>query len=188
MANVEIDESELANLRRVAQAAEVVSKHPKARAMMQEAVALAAPDMVGPETRLRSEFSEGLASLKDELRADREAREKHESDREEKESLSRLEGRWAKGRALARESGYDGEGLDALENWMQKEGVADHRIAIPAFERENPPPEPLMTGGTRWNFFDQPKDDISLKPLFEGNDDAFLGPAIAAALKEARGR
>jgi hypothetical protein len=43
MATVEIDESELANLRRINEVAVEIRKHPKARALLHESVALTAP-------------------------------------------------------------------------------------------------------------------------------------------------
>ena len=188
MANVEIDETELAGLRRYAQLADKVAKHPDARKLMQQAALLAAPEEVGPEPRIRQEVTEGLDAIRAELKADRDARDKRDTEQAEAARITRLNSQWAETRGQARAAGYTDEGLTQLEEWMEKRGVADHTIAMPAFERENPPPDPVMTGGQRWNFFDQPKDDISLKPLFEGNEDAFLGPAINSALKDVRGR
>jgi hypothetical protein len=187
MPNVEIDETELANLRRVAQIADVVGKHPKARGLLQQAVAIAAPDQVGPETRLRQEIDEKFEALTKELRADREARDKAAAEQVEKDRLRQLENQWATTRSEARKQGYTDEGLTQLETWMEKRGVADHTIAIPAFERENPPPPPVLTGGQSWNFFDQKtREDVDLKPLFDGNEDAFMNKAIAAALNDVR--
>ena len=127
-----------------------------------------------------------MKAIRDELAKDRASREAEATERKTQESTRALEQRWLSGRSKARESGYTDEGLEKLEKWMEERGVADHSIAMPAFERENPPPEPIMTGGQRWNFFDEPKDDLSMKPLFEGNDDGFLGPAIATALRDVR--
>lgn len=187
---VEIDETELANLRRIAGIAEIVAKHPKARALQQEAVRMAAPDQVGPETILRSEFSEGLNAIRDELKADREAREKATKEREEAESLAKLQTRWASGQAKARAKGYTDEGLTQLEKFMEERGVADHEIAIPAFERANPPPEPIVTGNQSWNFLDRNLGEAppDIKALLDGNDEGFLANAVPAALASVRGR
>ncbi len=72
---------------------------------------------------------------------------------------------------------------------MEKNGVADHEVAIPAFERLHPPPEPVVSGGARWNFFDQAAgaNDEAMKALMGGNDEAFLSMALPTALKEGRG-
>lgn len=188
MANVEIDETELSALRRYAAVADKMAKHPEARKLVQQAALLADPDSVGPEPRIRAEVNEGLDAIRAELKADREEREKLAKEQAEERRNAQLSAQWNKTRSQALAAGYTDEGMKALEDWMQERGVADHTIAMPAFERENPPPEPIMTGGTKWNFFDQPAEDVSLKPLFEGNEDAFLGPAVAAAIKDVRGR
>jgi hypothetical protein len=84
--------------------------------------------------------------------------------------------------------GYATEGVEAIEKLMEERSIADHEAAEALFAKMNPPPPPLMTGGNRWDWTaPEIKNDVDLKPLFEGNDDAFLGPAIQAALKEARG-
>lgn len=184
----EIDETQLANYRRLESLADAISKNPKARALLQEAAAIAVPEQVGPEIHLRREFNEGLTAIREELKAEREAREKVERERSERDTTSQLEARWMKGRATARESGYTNEGLEKLEKWMEDNNVADHRIAIPAFERENPPPTPIANGNSgRWDFFsakDQEQPDI--KALFDGDEDKFMGTAIQSALADVR--
>lgn len=189
MATVQIDETELANLKRINDVAAQIGNNPKARALLQEAVALAVPEQAGPETHLRKEFSEGLSEIKKELAADREARQKEREEREAAEATRALERRFTESRAKARAAGYTDEGLKSLEDFMEKNGVADHELAIPAFERLNPPAEPVATGGSAWNFFDTPKDDVSMKSLLENPfGDDFLNQAIPAALKDVRGR
>ncbi len=190
MPKIEIEEAELANLKRVNDVAALIGKNPKARALLQEAVALAAPEEVGPEHRIRSEVSEQLGAIREELKKDREERDKERAEREAGAAKRALEERWLAGRKAARDQGYVGEGLEKLEEFMEKKGVADHEVAIPAFERENPPPEPVVTGGSRWNFFDvkaEAESDVALKDLLAGNDESFLAKAIPAALREARG-
>lgn len=188
MPNVEIDETELANLRRLQSVADVISKNTKARALLQQAVEIASPDQVGPETMLRREFSEHFESLKTELAKDREERAAERAEREKAESLARLEARWARGRTVARDAGYTDDGLQRLEKWMEDNEVADHRVAMPAFERENPPSEPISDGNSgRWDFFnknDQEQPDI--KSLMEGDEDQFMRTAIPAALTHVR--
>lgn len=184
---VEIDETELANLRRIASVADLVAKHPKARGMMQEAVRVAAPDQAGPETILRNEFSEGLNAIRDELKADREAREKAAAERAEADSIASLRSRWETGRGRARASGYTDEGLEKLEKFMEERGVADHEIAIPAFERANPPPEPVVSGNQSWNFLGSPGEAApDLKMLFDGDEEGFLRQAVPTALASVR--
>ena len=59
--------------------------------------------------------------------------------------VGQIEAARTQGRAVARQEGYTDEGLRDLEQFMQDNGIADHALAMPAFERANPPPEPVMT-------------------------------------------
>lgn len=185
---VEIDETELANLRRLQGIADTISKNPKARALLQQAVETASPDQVGPETMLRREFTEGIETIRAELAKDREERAKQEEERQKQEGMQRLEQQWATGRSHARDEGYTEEGLQKLEAWMETNGVANHKVAIPAFERENPPPPPMADGNSgRWDFFSpQDREQPDIKALMEGNEDQFLGTAIRSTLADIR--
>lgn len=193
MATREIDELEYAELRRVADVAKIIGGNPKAREMLQQAVAIAAPDQAGPEIRIRQEMTEKLSGIEKMLADDREERRKEKEDRDAAAQRHDLETRWASSRAKARDAGYTDEGLQQLEEFMEKNGVADHELAIPAFERLHPPPEPVVSGGSRWNFFDQNEQDPSaglLKGLMDsqGQDENALGGLVGVALKDVRGR
>lgn len=191
MAKVEIDETELANLKRVNDVAALIGKHPKARAMLQEAVALAAPDEVGPEHRIRVENDQRISGMEKKFDEFLEEQKKEREERSAVEARRDLERRWMEGRRVAREEhSYTDEGLKSLEEFMEREGIPDHKNAIPAFERANPPPEPVVTGGRGWNFFDraaEAEQDAAMKSLLSGNDEDFLARAVPAALKEVRG-
>jgi hypothetical protein len=125
-------------------------------------------------TDIASDLKKTVADFIDEQKADRD---RH-----------RLENQWLSGRQKLRDAGYNDEGITKVEDFMEKRGVADHEIAMAAFERENPPPKPVATGGTRWNFFDQrDAGNLGLDALMKGDDDGFLAQALPAALKEGRG-
>lgn len=192
MAMREIDENEYAELRRVADVASVIGKNEKARLMLQEAVAIAAPDQAGPEIRIRKEVSERTSGMEAKLDAFLEEQRKERETAAAESARQKMEGQWLAGRRKIREAGYTDEGVAKLEEWMEKRNVADHEIAVAAYERENPPPEPVVTGGSRWNFFDSVggnSGDAALDQFMKtGNDDQFLSTMIPEALKEARGR
>ena len=197
MPKVEIEEAELANLRESASQKrryddimQLIDKNPSARAKLQAAVAEGAPEHAGPYHKLREEFTEGIASIGKKMDEFMEAQAKAVETRKEEDARNALERRWIDGRVKAREQGYTAEGLTALEEFMEKNGIADHELAIPAFERINPPPEPVVTGGAGWNWFDraaEAEEDAAYKALMEGRDDEFLARTIPAALKEGRG-
>lgn len=189
MAKVEIDENEYAELKRVYGVAEVIGKNPKARALLQEAVAEAAPEQVGPEHRIRQEVNERLTGFEKKFDEFLTSQKTAKEESEAQAAQRALEGRWSASRRKAVDAGYTDEGLKELEDFMEHNGVADHELAMPAFERLHPPAEPVMTGSSRWNFFDRPQEgaDPALDALMKGDDEGFLGRMIPAALKDARG-
>lgn len=190
MAKVEIEESELANLRRVNEVAVLLGKNPKTRGMLQAAVAEAAPDQAGPEHYLRNEFSEAITGVSKKIDDFLEGQKKEREDRAADDAKRALESRWLAGRAKLREDSYTPAGIEAIEQLMEDRGIADHEAARALHEKLNPPAEPAVTGGSRWNFFDRATDaanDEAFKALMSGDDETFLATAIPAALKEARG-
>ena len=184
----EIDENEYAEYQRLREVASLIQKNPEATRRLQEAVAIAAPDRIGPEIRIRNEMNERLSGIEKLLADDRAERAKEREERQAEESKRELESRWLKGRTALRSAGYNDDGIAKIEELMEQRGVADHEVAAAYFERENPPPDPVVTGGSRWNFFDMPKDDVSLDALMKGDDEAFLRQAVPAVLKDMRGR
>jgi hypothetical protein len=190
VAKIEIEESELANLKRVNDVAALIGKNPKARAMLQQAVVEAAPDQAGPEHYLRSEFTEAIGGIREDLAKDREERAKEKQEREAENAKRALESRWLEGRAKLRADGVMQEGIEAVEKLMEDEGIPSHEAARLLYEKRNPPPEPAVTGGSRWNFFDRAAEGEHAKAfqsLMDGDDEAWLAHSIPAALKEARG-
>jgi len=187
MGKIEIDETELRTYQQVYSAVRAGFANPKTRDKLLQVHAELNPDAPLPEIALKHSFDELKTELLSEFSKLREETAKEKADREEREQRSALSARWNESQTAARRDGYIGEGLEKLEKFMEEHGVADHRIAIPAFEKEHPLAQPLTTGGQRWDFFGaketQPPD---LKALLEGNEDAFLGPAITDTLNQIR--
>lgn len=189
MAKVEIDETELRTYQQVFTAVRQGLENPKTRQKLLEVQAELTPGAVHPEISTRGALDEFKSEILGELGKFREDFTKEKAEREEREARERLSTKWTTSQAAARKQGYLGEGLEKLEAYMEQHGIADHEIAIPAFERANPPPTPVATGGQRFDFFGaketRPPD---LQALLAGDDDAFLATAIPAALAEARGQ
>ena len=188
MAQIQIDENEYAELKRVADVAQLIGKNPEARARLQEAVAIAAPEQAGPEIRIRKEVTDRIGGLEKTITDFIGEQQKEREERKADEDRRRLENQWLSGRQKLRDAGYNDEGLTKVEELMEKRGIADHEAAMALFERENPPPEPVSTGGSRWNFFDQrDAGNLGLDKLLAGDDEGFLAQALPTALKEGRG-
>lgn len=190
MAMIEVDELQFAELKRISDAANLIGADPGRRARLQELLAEAAPDKVGDVPILRREVKEAVAGIEKKFDDFIAEQKKEREERTAAEERGKLEGRWMTSRAKAREAGYNtDEALTALEDFMEKNGVADHELAMPAFERLHPPPEPVVSASSRWNFFDQMEGATgeANKALLEGRDEAFLAAMLPAALKEGRG-
>ena len=83
------------------------------------------------------------------------------------------------------------EGLQQLGQFMGRNGLTDIEAAIPLFERENPPPEPVVGGATNWDFFDRRDsgaDSAAYEMLLNGDYEGFERVAVPAALAEVRGQ
>jgi hypothetical protein len=184
---IEIDEAELAAKNRVLGFVNSALNNPKTRGKVLEIQKELDPNFTAPELETRQYVDERLGAIEKLLKEDIEARSKRDAERAEAEQKAALEARWNAGRETARRVGYTDEGMAKLEEYMQRHGILDHAIAMPAFERENPLPKPVETGDNRWGFFDvATTESPDLKPLFEGNDEQFLRTQIAATLNEFR--
>ena len=189
MPRIEIDETEYADLKRVAEAARAIGAHPKGRELMQEAVALVMPDQAGPEIRIRHEVTEKLTGIEKTIADFIAAQAKDKEDRVAEETKRQFEGEWTRGRQKLRDAGYNDEGVGKVEELMVKRNIADHEAAMALFERENPPQEAVSTGSAHWNFFDRATTEApDFKALLGGDDEGFLATAIPSALNQARGR
>lgn len=137
------------------------------------------PDIAVPELDesdpIRTELKELRASI-----------EKDKSEREERAFTDQLRARWNAGQAFARKRGYSDEGIEALQKFMEDEGLPSHEAAIPYYEQRHPPPV-QASSASRWDFFtDQHNPESDLKLLYEGKDELFLDKMIADTLNKVR--
>lgn len=189
MPKIEIDEADLAQFQVVRDFVSKGLANPKTRKLLKAAERELYPDRAVPEEDAKAEVMGAVDELRKELAEERQAREKDRTERTEAENKAALARQWQAGQKAARDSGYTDEGLAALEKFMEERGVFDHELAIPAFERLHPPPEPTTVGnGSNWNLFDTPKDSPDIQALMEGRDEEFLAKTIPSVLKEIRGR
>lgn len=184
----EIDESELANFKQLTNFVQSAMSNPETRRQMQKIQKTLNPNAVVPEldaaepvmkevNDLRSNFEK----LAEEIRAEREERTKNAK-------LADLRSEFDKGRAALRKQGYTDEAIEKIEKLMEDKGVADHEIAAAAFDRMNPAPAPIASSNRGFDLFSPAaRADDFLKPLFEGNDAAFLDKAINETLRGTRG-
>ena len=187
MATVEIDEAELLQYRGLAGVMHKLVSNPKTRSELQRLRKEVEPGLVIPELEVRDEVSAELKAVREDLSSVKKEREAEKAEREREKSFSDLRGKWERTQAAARSAGYTNEGLTALEKFMEDNGIMNHEIAIPAFERLNPKASPVSPTGNRFDFFKAVEnDDSDMKLLFEGNDRQFLNKKIAQTLSDIR--
>lgn len=187
MPPVEIDETELANYRQVAGAMQQMLANPQTRRKVLEAQKILRPDAVIPELDAAKPVLDEIAALSKRFDDFRAETTKERDTREEKDRLNSLKGRWSQGQAVAKAQGYDSDGLKALESFMEEHGIADHDIAIPAFERKHPPAQPVSATSPRlYPSIGDMKSDDSMKLLLE-DPDQYLAKIVPDTLRELRG-
>lgn len=184
----DIDETELVNLRNVTAAVQKMLANPSARAKLLAAQKEVNPNAVIPEIDSAKPVYEALDGVKGELKALKEQREADIAEAKKEKAIADLTAKWETGRTAARRAGYTEDGLNALEAFMETNGVADHKIAMPAFERINPPQAPIDAMGVqKFDVFGGIKNDgDDVKLLLEGNEQAFLNKRIKDTLSGVR--
>ena len=184
MPTVEIDETELLQYRNITGAVQKMLANPITRTKLLEAQKIINPNAVIPEIDSQKPLNDAIGSLNktvEDLKKDIEARD---SKAKEEKALDALRSKWEAGRAKARRAGYTAEGIEALEKFMEDNGVADHMIAMPAFERENPPAKSIdATGSNRFDVLHsvRPEGD-DMKLLVDGDERQFLNKRINETL------
>lgn len=194
MPAVEIDETELAQLRGVRDTVANMLKNPKSRTQLLHAQKLANPNAVIPEIDAPAPFIEALSKTNATLEEVKKQLADDRSAREDEKRLGTLNAKWESGRATLRARGYTAEAIEKIEKEiMEPNGVADHEIAANHFDKLHPQAEPLGVGSNRMIFSDvfsadAKKDGNPLKHLFDGNDEAFLQSVVPDTLREVRGQ
>lgn len=194
MPAVQVEESEYAAQRNVIGAVDKILANPKARKLMLEAQKIVNPNAPIPEIDAAAPLKEELDRVRGEVGKVTEMLARDKAEREEAVARERLATKWEAGRRYAQQDQrYNEEGLNKLEQFMEANAIFDHKIAIPAFERQNPLPEPVhpSNGRTIFDIFDQQAgDDTYAKELLatRGEDDAVVMREVHKTLNEMRGQ
>lgn len=188
MAMQEIDETELVALRNNSSLLAKAMANPKAREQVLRGLKAANPDLPIPELDAKAPmmeelegFGKTLKEMRDEMKADKEARE-------QEKNLAKLQTQWGEGRSKVARQGYAGESLEALEKFMEEKGVADHEVAAAAFEKMHPVSKPVEYNSGKFDFFARKIDDNdALQKKLWNNDPSYIDDATDQVLRELRG-
>ena len=86
---------------------------------------------------------------------------------------------------LARERGITQDGLDKIKTLMVEKAIADPDAAADHWEKLNPKPEPIQSGGYVGSSFMDVEGDKELEPWLQ-NEDRASDKAIAEVINEYR--
>lgn len=195
MAAVQIDEAELANLRRLQDVYSAMMGNTEARDLLLTANKKINPNVVTEKDRLDAAikpFEERTAKTADELTALRKALDDEKADRAREREESKLRQTWDSQKAKLRNAGYMDGAIDAIEKIAFEKGIADMEIAAAVYDKAHPPSAPVH-GGT-WSYFEPPAADSEDGKFFDelykshGENTAALNKQIAGILAEVRGQ
>lgn len=188
---VEVDSGELDAHRRVTDTMRQLLSNPKTRREVLKLQKELNPNLVIPELDAAAPVQDALTAMDVKFSELAKRLDTDAEERAKEKRLAQLQSEWDKGRSLLRSQGYTDEGLAAVEKFMEEKGIRDHDVAAAAYERLNPPSEPIRSvGGNRFDLFEpEARSDDKMKALFENPEDPMaLDAMINDALKTARGR
>lgn len=187
MGMIELDETEVMALRRNS---ELLNKtlNSKGREQLLRALKTANPDLSVPEIDAKEPVMEALGQVTSSMAEMRKMIEDDKASRENEKRMEKFQSQWSEGRQKAAKQGYAGDSLEALEKFMEEKGVAEHEIAIPAFEKMHPPAAPVNNTSGKFDFFARKAEDndVLQKKLWSG-DPSYLEDAVGQTLREIRG-
>ena len=191
---VEIEESQFIGMTETAKTVQAMLANPDARKLLLKAQKTVNPSVVIPEIDAANEVNSEVLKVREEMNAWKKEMADKEAKAAEEAQMNAFRGNWeAQKRQLQQQHGYTAEGIAAIEELAQKEGIASLEAAAALFDRRNPPAAPIDTPGYGgFNFFEPSAAEDSNKymdKLFasRGEDEAATRAEIAAALNEIRG-
>lgn len=167
---VELDETELLELRKLKATVGSMLKNPKAKLLVQQAHKTIDPNAVTPELDQVEVINEPVKALEAQIaemkkeQRDRDAKAEHDA------KIAALSGSIDAGLLKLKQQGWTEEGIAGVRKVMDERTITDPEVAAAYFEKMHPPATPATPSGSgAWNFLEQPEDgsDAFLKGLLE---------------------
>lgn len=190
MPKIEIEESELADLKRVQGFASAALANPKTRQTMLRVQKELNPDSVIPELDAAEGVLTQVRGVEEKLDAlNRKLDERAAKDAEDRVTAE-FSRKIASGREYLTKSGYGADGIAKIEALMDAEGIVSYPAAMAYFEKLNPPQAPSdVSRAGRFN--DLSGNDVQaedFKGLWDsqGQSDTWLDQSIQRVRNEFR--
>jgi hypothetical protein len=188
---VEIDESELLNLRGVNEVVSAMLANPQARPLVLRARKIQDPRAPIPEIDAAQPFNHAMEAVRKEIGDWRKEQAERDQRREAEETTRKFTEGWERQKDALRQQGWRTDGIAEIEKFALERGVADLELAAAGYEKLHPPAEPLNTSGFgAWDFFTPSEGDqknfIDKMMESRGDDEGALRAETHKALTEFR--
>jgi len=191
---IEVDETEFANGQQTIAAVRKLMAHPEASLLIEKARKLVEPDAPTPRLDAHKQVNEPIEKLHTEIADLKKSLADRDAEREKNEKLSALATRVEKGNSKLLSEGWTADGLKALDEFREKEGILDPVHAAAVYEKlhgsQVTPATPSSHFGS-WDFTNPSKESEDYtKKLLEtkGESESLVMQQAMKSLKEFRGR
>lgn len=186
---VEIDERELATYKQVYGFVTTALNNPKTRRKILEADKTLNPEKAIPELDESNPLHDELKALREDIAKEREERRAVEEAKKTEDSKAEWDRQWSRGQQKLRDLRVSDEAIQQIETLMHDRNIVDHEAGLALFEKMHPPAPPVMSGSSRFGWFDgADREDgpPDVKMLLDQDYDGFLGQAIDKARSDFR--
>jgi hypothetical protein len=188
---VEIDESELLNLRGVNDVVSQMLANPQSRQLVLRARKIQDPKAPIPEIDAAAPMHHAVESVRKEFAEWRKEQAERDQKREAEETTRKFTEGWERQKDGLRQQGWRPDGIAEIEKFALERGVADLELAAAGYEKLHPPAEPVSNNGFgSWDFFTPSEGDqagfIEKMMASRGDDEGALRQETHKALQEFR--
>jgi hypothetical protein len=190
---IEVDETEFANGQQTIAAVRKLMAHPEASLLIEKARKLVEPDAPTPRLDAHKQVNEPIEKLQGEIVELKKSLAEKDAEREKNEKLSALAAKVERGNSKLLSEGWTADGLKALDEFREKEGILDPVHAAAVYEKLHgsqvaPATPSSHIGG--WDFTTPAKEDEDYtKKLLEsrGESESLVMNQAMKSLNDFRG-
>ena len=191
---IEVDEVEFNNGQQTIAAVREIMAHPEAALLIERARKLVKPDVPTPRLDAHKQVNEPIEKLHTEIADLKKSLAEEKAETEKNSKLAMLAAKVEAGNARLKSEGWTSDGLKALDEFREKEGILDPVHAAAVYEKlhgaQVQPATPSSHFGS-WDFTNpSTQDEDYTKKLLEtkGESESLVMQQAMKSLKEFRGR
>jgi hypothetical protein len=192
MPKIEVDEAEYVAQQQVTKLFADTLGNKEARELLLKAKKIVRPNEAIPEIDAAKPLQDELGKIREEMKADREARAAEKAEREASEKANKFQSEWDKQKTSLADEGWSNEGIANIETLAKERGIPDMEAAAALYRKLHPDPEVVHPSGIgRFDMFEVPKEGENdfMKKLLEsqGQNDSIVDAEARKAIADVRG-